>query len=233
VNQDARKPTLTPLEAVSITAQREGGEPWPSKQRVGGSSPSGRARPNKIRVPEASDPTETALLGNGSPSGGQRTADLPEAFLLQKRVGGCSEATLRAYRFWLDRMAAEVGVIAALDSVVVTRFFGGLRERGASASTVHQAYRSVKTFCRWCIATGALAANPLAGLSIRTPKTLPQVPTEDELRAVLGCCGGRLEGRRNRALILALADAGLRAAEVVRLVVEDWNPSQRRAGVIG
>ena len=88
----------------------------------------------------------------------------------------------------------------------VTRFFARLRERGVGASTVHQAYRSLKTFCRWCFATGALGANPLAGLSIRTPKTFPKVPTEDELRVVLACCGETLEGRRNRALILVLAE---------------------------
>ena len=39
-----RKPMLTPLEAVSITPQRGEDERLPSKQRVGGSNPSGRAR---------------------------------------------------------------------------------------------------------------------------------------------------------------------------------------------
>jgi integrase/recombinase XerD len=205
------------------------------KQRVVGSSPISRSRPSKIRVSEASGPPESAQLGSGSPllSDPPRVAAIADAFLLQKRVGGCSEATLRVYRFWLDRLQAEVADIATLDVVSVTRFFARLRERGVSTSTVHQAYRTLKTFCRWCIATEALAANPLAGLSIRTPKTLPQVPTEDELRAVLACCGDTLEGRRNRALILVLADAGLRAAEVLRLVVEDWNPGQRSLFVRG
>jgi site-specific recombinase XerD len=40
-------------------------------------------------------------------------------------------------------------------------------------------------------------------------------------------CGDRLTGRRNRALILVMADAGLRASEVLRLLVEDWTPAQR------
>ncbi len=43
-DEPTRKPTLTPLEAVSIKAQRAGGEPWFSKQRVAGWSPAGRAR---------------------------------------------------------------------------------------------------------------------------------------------------------------------------------------------
>ena len=43
MDEDTRKPMLTPLEALSIKAQQAGGEPWPSKQWVGGSNPSGRA----------------------------------------------------------------------------------------------------------------------------------------------------------------------------------------------
>ncbi len=143
-------------------------------------------------------------------------------------MGGCTERTVGVYRFWLDRLRAHVGGdLTALDPAALTGFFATLRERGQSASTVHQAYRSLKTFMRWLQATGAVVRNPLAGLSIRTPSTLPQVPTEDELRAVLGCCPPTLVGARNRALILVMADAGLRAGEVVRLLVEHWNPQER------
>ncbi len=35
------------------------------------------------------------------------------------------------------------------------------------------------------------------GFTMRTPKTLPDVPTEDELRAVLATCPDTLEGTRN------------------------------------
>ena len=132
------------------------------------------------------------------------------------------------YRWWLDRVQAAVGNdSSALDSPTITRFFAGLREHGSSASTLHQAYRTLKTFTRWLRATGALDRDPLAGLTIRTPTTLPRVPTEEELRALLKCCPGTLVGVRNRAMILVMADAGLRAAEVLRLLVEDWNPQER------
>ncbi len=62
---------------------------------------------------------------------------------------------------------------------------------------------------------------------MRTPKTLPQVPTEDELRAVLAVCSETTEGVRNRAMLLVLADAGLRASELLHLLVEDWRTSDR------
>jgi hypothetical protein len=82
-----------------------------------------------------SDATETPQLGNGSlpftTEGG--LAAVAEAFLLQKRVSGCSDATIRAYRFWLERLVVEVTDVATLDAVAVTRFFARLRERGVGA----------------------------------------------------------------------------------------------------
>ncbi len=147
---------------------------------------------------------------------------------MSKQVGGFSERTAGVYRFWLDRLRAHAGEdLAAFNVATVAAFFARLRERSLSASTVHQAYRSLKTFTRWLQATGALGRNPLSGLSIRTPATLPQVPTEDEFRAILTCCLSTLEGTRNRALILVMADAGLRAGEAVRLLVENWNAQER------
>jgi site-specific recombinase XerD len=68
---------------------------------------------------------------------------------------------------------------------------------------------------------------------MRTPKTLPEVPTEEELRAVLMACPGTLEGVRNRALLLVLADSGLRATEVLHLLIEDWRSADRGLFVRG
>ncbi len=67
----------------------------------------------------------------------------------------------------------------------------------------------------------------MRGFTMRTPKTLPDVPTEDELRAVLAACPDTLEGRRNRAPILVLADSGLRVSELLHLLVEDWRAVDR------
>lgn len=62
---------------------------------------------------------------------------------------------------------------------------------------------------------------------MRTPKTLPDVPTEDELRVVLAACPDTLEGVRDRTLLLVLADSGLRANELPHLLVEDWRAADR------
>ena len=154
-------------------------------------------------------------------------AEVVEAFLLQKQVNGCSPRTVAVYKWWLDRLAAVVPDTSAVDPAALTAFFAGLRERGVSPSTVHQAFRTFRTFTRWLMATGALRRNPLDGLAIRTPKTLPAVPTEDELSVALRACPDSPEGMRNYALILVIADAGLRASEALHLLLEDWRPHDR------
>lgn len=140
--------------------------------------------------------------------------------MLQKQVGGCSAKTVRVYTFWLERLAAAIPAIDALDPLALMRFFGQLRERHLKPTTLHQAYRVLRTFFRWARAMGAITGDPLAGLAMRTPQTLPMVPTEEEVRAVLARCDVTPEGRRNRAMLLLMVDAGLRQGEVRRLLVE-------------
>lgn len=141
---------------------------------------------------------------------------------MTKQVSGCTQATLRTYRWWLERMLARVPEVTPL---TVRAFFAGLQSH--SPSHQHQAYRTLRTFFRWAIETGVLREDPLRGLTMRTPKTLPDVPTDDELRGVLSACPDTLEGTRNRAMILTLADSGLRASEVLRLLIEDWRAPGR------
>lgn len=156
--------------------------------------------------------------------------ELAEAFLLAKRVSGCSDSTLAIYRLWLDRFFHEVG---QPDIVVAHQFVARWQEKGLKSSTLQRGVRALRVFFGWCVSTGALSDNPMRGIAIRLPKTLPTVPSEEELRAVLYCCGEGFIGRRNRALILILADAGLRASEVLRLLVEDWTAAQRSLFVRG
>ncbi|MDR7543655.1 MAG: tyrosine-type recombinase/integrase [Armatimonadota bacterium] len=184
---------------------------------VGGSIPSGPAKPVRTRVSAVRPLAESAEKAPAHP-----LREALEAFLLTKQVAGCTSATVKTYRWWLERFFAAV---PEANPSTVRAFFARLQEQGLSASRQHQAYRTFKTFCRWCVETGALPENPLRGFTMRTPKTLPDVPAEEDLRAILAACPETLEGIRIRALVLVPADAGLRAGEVLRLLVEDWRAS--------
>ncbi len=182
-----------------------------------GSNPIARSNPVLTRVSAVSPSPEPGEKANAHP-----LREPVEAFLLTKQVAGCTQATVRTYRWWLDRLLAVTPEITPL---AVRIFFAGLQSH--SPSHQHQAYRTFKTFFRWAVETGVLHEDPLRGFTMRTPKTLPDVPTDDELRGVLAACPNTLEGIRNRALILTLADSGLRASEVLRLLVEDWRAPDR------
>jgi site-specific recombinase XerC len=97
--------------------------------------------------------------------------------------------------------------------------------------SAHQAYRTLHTFCRWCVRTGRLAADPMAGLTMRAPKTLPRVPSDD-VRALLAACDTSPEGRRNRALVALATDTGLRKEELRRLRIGDLDLTTRLIRVI-
>jgi len=62
---------------------------------------------------------------------------------------------------------------------------------------------------------------------MRVPKTLPRVPSDEDVRRLLAACANTTEGRRNRALIALAADSGLRKEELRRLRIEDLDFTNR------
>ncbi len=141
-----------------------------------------------------------------------------EAFLSFGDACGHTSATRRTYRYVLTRFQAATGLgaLADLTSEVIEAYLAGFRGRLRPVS-VHQAYRTLRTFTRWCERTGRLAQDPMAGLVMRAPKTLPRVPDDDAVTRLLSACPNTSEGRRNRALIALVADSGLRKEELRQL----------------
>ena len=104
-----------------------------------------------------------------------------------------------------------------------------------STSTAATRFRCLRVFFNWAEAENELDANPMAGM---TPPKLdePEVPvfTDDELRALLAACDGTtFPDRRDTALVRLLIDAGLRAAEVIGLKVDDIDLAKGTATVWG
>jgi site-specific recombinase XerD len=154
-----------------------------------------------------------------------------EAFLRSREAAGHTVATLRTYAADLSRFQFWYLAHGLLDDVALRaenleRYLADLRARMKPVS-LHRHYRALRTFCRWGVRTGRLAVDPMAAITMRCPKTLPRVPGDDDVRALLAACDGSFEGRRNRAMIALLADSGLRKEEARRLRLSDVDMNTR------
>ena len=165
------------------------------------------------------------------PAGLKLVPDTVDAFMLSRRVANCSAATLRIYEANLSRFVRVAGratPLAEVSPLAIQHYLATLRETMQPISA-DQHDRNLRTFFRWTVDVGLLTSDPMRGIPRpRILLPLPDLPTEDELRAVLASCTATFEGVRNRSIILVLADAGLRAGEVVRARVQDWDASELR-----
>lgn len=104
-----------------------------------------------------------------------------------------------------------------------------------SAATTAKHYRSLQQLFRWLVEDGEINESPMARMR---PPSVPEQPvdvlTDDELRALLDTCkGNTFENRRDTALIRMLMDCGVRASELIGLALEDLDPEQGVAMVMG
>jgi site-specific recombinase XerC len=164
-------------------------------------------------------------------------ADLPDAiaaFVTFGDVANHTPATHRTYVYVLERFRRTCGLqtVAEITPDVIQRHLMDLRARMRPIS-VHQSFRTLRTFCRWCERTGRMAADPMAGMTMRVPKILPSVPNDEDVRRLLAACANTPEGRRNRTVIALAADAGLRKEELRHLRVGDVDFTTRMIRVRG
>lgn len=168
---------------------------------------------------------ERSVLPEGTPAiaHGLSLTDAIDTFTLSRRVGNCTARTLETYEANLRRFAdATGGDFAACTPLAVQQYLTRLRDR-MKPITVHQHFRCLRTFFAWGTELGLLPANPMRGLTMKAPKTLPRVPEDWEVVRLLDACRSTWEGVRNRAVVAFLADSALRITEALRLRVCDVN----------
>jgi site-specific recombinase XerC len=171
------------------------------EQKVPGSSPGAptkaqqdkgfRTIPGEVFVPVSAEKAEVHPRTLG-----QAIA----AFLLSRQVGNCTSATLRIYQNNLTRFERSTGTSALpeVDGLMVQRHLTLLQGKMKPVS-VHQHFRTLRTFFEWCVTAGLLAGTPMRGLAMKAPRTLPRVPEDDAVRRLLAICPDTSEGGRNKA----------------------------------
>lgn len=149
-----------------------------------------------------------------------RLAELRAAWLLSAR----SSATRRAYAgdlaHWL-RFAAAAGLAPrAARRAHVDAYAHALAGEGYASSTIARRLSAVSSFYAYAADEGELAANPAA--RVKRPRVEQEPPLgldREELRRLIAAATD--DGPRSIALVLLLAQEGLRVSEALGLDVAD------------
>jgi integrase/recombinase XerC len=166
-----------------------------------------------------------------------RCADFT-AYLRDER--NLSPHTVRAYEREVARFTAfatgEMGcqAPAAVSPMVVRAYLAYLHGQRVARISSQRALAALRTFFRFLGRERLVEANPARAVPTpRAPKRLPEVLTVPELFELLGALPGDAAGVRNRAALELLYGAGLRAAELVGLDLDDLDLTRRLARVRG
>ena len=164
-----------------------------------------------------------------------------DTFLQEIRAQGFSAHTLRGYGWHLYRFARwlekEHGVKTISEGVTrahALTWIGSMWER-YQPSTIKQGAQALRAWVRWLHRQGVLPQDfsheiPVPKVGISPQRTLKP----DEVKRLFNACDSDTpKGARDLAIMAVLLDTGLRAGELVRLRLRDWDAEQRRITVLG
>ncbi len=147
-------------------------------------------------------------------------------FILSRQAMNCTSVTLSFYRFTAGKFLEwiEAQNITSPEQVTarhVRQFLAELAARELQDTTIHDYARAIKTLLRFWHAEGYTPAQVRFDMPKLAKKRLP-VLTAEQLKQIVSACNVR-----DKAVVLFLADSGLRRAEVVNL---NWNDIDMQSG---
>jgi integrase/recombinase XerC len=143
-------------------------------------------------------------------------------FLDSLRQRNASPNTVLAYSKDLAQFAAFVDAtdLRAIDHTRIRAFLAHLYERGLSKTSVARSLAALRSWFRWMAREGMVEQNPASLVSTpRLPKSLPRVPTIEEMNTVLDAPTPEEAAfpERDRLILELLYGCGLRNSELVGL----------------
>jgi site-specific recombinase XerD len=169
---------------------------------------------------------------------------LVDGWLLTLASDGYSPKSVSTYRAglqsltdWLqNRQESEMQAVGPLDLTRhhIRGWLAHVRERNG-ATTAKTYFAGVRHFCRWLVAEGETTTDATAGVKTPVPSepATPVLSAGDLKRLLKTCEGTDFANRRDTAVLLVLADGGLRLAELCGLKVGDVDMAARVLLVAG
>jgi len=149
-----------------------------------------------------------------------------DSFLRHLRERNASAHTIKAYAGDLDSFANYIGSrsLKTIDHIAIRGFLSHLYDKQLSKTSVARSLAAIRSLYRWLAQEGLVEQNPAKLVSTpRLPKTLPRVPTIEEVNAVLD---GKMPEvasfpERDRLLLELLYGCGIRNSELVGINLDD------------
>jgi integrase/recombinase XerC len=162
------------------------------------------------------------------------------SFQLALEAEGKSPKTLdnysRAVVQFADWLTANdrvdhVGAVTAAD---VRGWLVSLQGKVAP-STEYRNYSGLRQFLAWCVREDELDTSPMVNIKPpKVPEPRTEMLTREQMKALLAECAGKdFTSRRDTAIVLLLADTGMRRMELANLTTEDLDLRGRVVAVEG
>ena len=156
-------------------------------------------------------------------------ADAYTDFVLSRQSKNATGTTMEFYRHTAAKFlewAESQGVSThqQITAFLVRQYLAELAERGKKDTTLHAHARAIRTLLKFWHAEGYLEKPVKFDMPKLSKKRLP-VLSADELKQAIGAC----KSKRDKALLLFLADSGLRRAEVCAL---NWEDVDMQTGLV-
>ena len=149
-------------------------------------------------------------------------------FLRHLRERNASLHTIKAYSGDLANFSVYAGSRgwSEIDHVTIRGFLAQLHEKGLSKTSMARALAAVRSLYRWLAREGVVEQNPAKLVATpKLPRTLPRVPTIEEMNTVLD--GEMPETarfpERDRLMLELLYGCGIRNSELIGINLDDIN----------
>ncbi len=149
-------------------------------------------------------------------------------FILSRQAMNCTRATLEFYKHTAGAFLSWVESQGVTDPQEVTarhvrQYLAQLIANGRKDTTLHANARAIRTLLRFWYAENYITALVKFDMPKLSKKRLP-VLTADQLRQIVKACNVR-----DKAIVLFMADSGLRRRETVNL---NWGDVDIQSGLV-
>ena len=172
----------------------------------------------------------TVLPSEDTPKPKER--DAVDAFIVAKRIEGCSEKTLTYYRKTIETMISGIGKTPQqITTDDLRKYLTSYQvQRKSSRVTIDNIRRILSSFFSWLEDEDFIVKSPVRRIhKVKTAKVIKDTYSDEALEQMRDSC----TTARDLAIIDLLASSGMRVGEMVTLNRDDINFSERECVVFG